>query len=435
MFRVVKTISRVWELRPVYAALIAMVFGGALLPVSVVAGVGFVTDTTGVEPRQVGFINAFNWSFVYGVLFPLYVLLQFSFLAEMRRLIARLGRWGMIVDSAGRPVTDQAVQESWQRMVQWATLGGLCLAALLIIVMFRGLYYKHYVPLFRYGDLDVLRDAMPRRNLDWGIAALLKEGVSPKANLLFVFYAVTVETAAAVFFTHLAWFSLAFAALLEKHSRPTASARIVPNVRMLDDRMGLQVFGKTINYLVLLFTAVFGVTMAIRLWQQYLHSGLRSSPVFLRSEIAEYLWPESLNGIPEVIPNMFYTGSAEGFAETATLVVALCCGIVTISFSLLMIPLAIHRGRRFMARRLVEEASFQSEINPETLTHHVRRLENLPDWPVARPSRNQLFAFMVFLVITLIFYRIIFLIVAVVFLLLLKNVISLIDAYISAGEK
>lgn len=278
---------------------VLFLFGAIMLVASAATGVAFFEidwpgEAGATVRKQVGFIWALNWSFMFLVGFPIMIFFMIETATHLRRALDRLVERRMIVDAGWRPVGIEALAPErdrfWRRS---ATAGGLLLVALMAYCLWEW---------YRVSGMHLFAGTMPIAagethwldELDWSVAALLPgprsgdwEFRMANAALSFASYFV-MGLYLSIVFTYYAMIVL-YADLFRRMStgRVEGGLRIVPEIDDDDPRRGFGVFQPMFRSILLATLMGFLMCYFMNIQNLFLRSGATDLWAF----VSEYVSP------------------------------------------------------------------------------------------------------------------------------------------------
>ena len=269
--------------------------GAAMLVASIATSVAFfdLVLPNGVR-KQVGYVWAANWSFMFLFGFPIMIFFMIETATSLRQALDRLVERRMIVDADWQPVGLAAMAPEremfWRRS---AIAGGVLLAVLMIYCLWEW---------YRVSGMHLFAGTLPLApgethwldELDWSVAALLPGPGSGEfgfrmANAAFSFANYFVMGLyLSIVFTYYAMIVL-YADLFRRMSSGQAAGglRIVPEIDDDDPRRGFGVFQRMFRSILL--ATLMGFLMCYFMNIQNLF--LRSDSPDLWSFVSEYVSP------------------------------------------------------------------------------------------------------------------------------------------------
>lgn len=234
-------------------------FGGAMLLVSTIVGVGFFEfDIPGGARKQVGYIWAFNWSFMYLLGFPIMFFFMLETSDSFRRTLDRLVEHRMILDSTWTPVGIEALAAERAKFWRRSAIAGSVVTVAMVLYCVGEWYFVSGRYLIANTLPINLQDSHWFNELDWSVAALLPgpdkgDATFRTVNALFGFFNyLIVGFYLAIVFTYYAMIVM-YADTFRRLSRAegTGGYRIVPMIGDTDPRRGFSVFERTFKRVLL----------------------------------------------------------------------------------------------------------------------------------------------------------------------------------------
>lgn len=245
-----------------------MLWGVTLLVFSALIGVAEVNPPSS-PGRNVGYIAAPNWAVVYALLMPILAGLAMLLVHQMDQAVDQLQHRRMFLDPTTRRILsseDPRPRLLWHQLFRSSLVSSIVLLVLAQLVS---------IWEWKTNSLDPLRSRSDAVEIDWSVAALFLDNVSPTANAVFALLAfITQGVGIALGFfifilaIHFGAFVLSTAAGWYQNS-----IRLVPDVHERGDlRRGFEIFEITGITMLLTGVVVMLCSYLVVLQNQFLNS-------------------------------------------------------------------------------------------------------------------------------------------------------------------
>ena len=268
--------------------------GLIMLIFSIIAGVGFFEfQTPAGQSKQVGYIWALNWSFMFLLGFPI----MFFFILEtsdsLRRTLERLVEDGMIVDMNWHPAGVGALDDERNRFWRLSA----CAAIFVTICIVPYCLIEWYIVSGRHLFANqlpavVLQGPHWLEEIDWSVAALLPGPDRGDAGFRYLNAAFSfinyliLGFYLSIVFTYYAMIVM-YADTFRRLSRglETAGCRIIPMIEDTDPRRGFSVFERLFKRILLATLVGFLLCYFMNIQNLYLRADSPDIWAFLAGDL------------------------------------------------------------------------------------------------------------------------------------------------------
>lgn len=404
---------------------VLFLFGAIMLVISVVAGVGEyeLILPSGIK-KQVGYLWALNWSFMFLLGFPIMLFFMLETADSLRRTLDRLVENRMIVDPAWQPAELQVLDAERARFWHNSATAGL----ILLVALTAYCLSEWYAVSGRYLIANELPIEPGQKHffdeLDWSVAAVLKgpehsEVVFRIVNAVFSFVNyLLLGVYLSVVFTYYAMLIM-YADMFRRLSQANVSGkcRIIPDVNDSDPRRGFGLFKRVFQRV--LFATLLGFFMAyfMNLQNAFLRSESPDIMSFVSGDLANgfslFANGKIIDGLADLAGTIF--SAPHMLNLTSAWAVLMVFGF----FSLVALALAwtlsqtAERSRDDLRVFIRDEANTitqLTELNRDTAIERLSEWDSENEtgmviWPFGWPRLQELLVFLAFGAICTILYR------------------------------
>lgn len=238
--------------------------------------------------KEVGYLQAPNWTISFILVFPLVGALTILILHKVDQSIRELGERRMLFDTTNKHFLGGQkdlglIKKKWSEILRIAFWMWIVLAVLGFAASFKEWWDSSYVPLSRFNSIEELVEKVTvdpkisrkqpgdKLEIDWAIAGLEKKDVNKKANYFFSLAAfLLLQGTALSFLSFFLVIGVAFGAFVVSLS---GQGRFValPDPNSRDDRRGFEIFQDLGSLMLLCSLCLFFAFYLTIIQNVYLH--------------------------------------------------------------------------------------------------------------------------------------------------------------------